>query len=198
MNFNPATLGVNCSELKGIVSDRPHVNSSMVAFYNDVMSFNDSIVELVCCKIDGSNVSISCGRGLDCAAACYSQEAVLCPSHNCEDCENIEGVNEIGGPVKIAALSVETKSRRWSWATQFSGAMSQCTKRGCEVGGRFRYCCFHPICRKRKRRQCSWLQYLLGESSNKVCYKIYVKLSMSHCRHVLSTSWPDSEWGLEL
>ena len=124
------------------------------------MTFNDSVVELVCCKLDGSPVSVSCGKGLSCAAACYSREAVLCPSHNCEDCDNVDGVGEVSEPRKE-----EVKARRggWSWATQFSGAMSHCTRRGCPVRGGFKYCCFHPECRNRKRRQCSWFQYLLGE-----------------------------------
>ena len=76
------------------LADLSASNSSLLEFYNEVMTFNDSVVELVCCKLDGSNVSVSCGKGFSCAAACYSREAVLCPSHNCEDCDNIDGVGE--------------------------------------------------------------------------------------------------------
>ena len=142
------------------------------------MTFNDSVVELVCCKLDGSPVSVSCGQGLSCAAACYSKEAVLCPSHNCEDCDNVDGVSE-----EIEGRKAEViKERRggWSWSSQFSGAMSHCTRRGCPVRGRNKYCCFHPTCRNRKRRQCSWFQYLLGELNHIFVVKIKLQAPLAH------------------
>ena len=147
--------------IEKLISDPLPSNSSLLEFYNEVMTFNDSVVELVCCKLDGSPVSVSCGKGLSCAAACYTKEAVLCPSHNCEDCDNVDGVGE--GSEERKEEGVKERQGRWSWATQFSGAMSHCTRRGCPVRGRNKYCCFHPICRNRKRRQCSWFQYFLGE-----------------------------------
>ena len=144
------------------------------------MTFNDSVVELVCCKLDGSNVSVSCGKGMSCAAACYSREAVLCPSHNCEDCDNVDGVGE---GVSLRKGGVEERKGGWSWSTQFSGKMSHCTRRGCQVGGRFKYCCFHPVCRKKRRRQCSWFQYFLGK------LMFLLTLSLYYFRHFLPTSW---------
>ena len=143
-----------------LISDVAPSNSSLLEFYNEVMTFNDSVVELVCCKLDGSPVSVSCGQGLSCAAACFSKEAVLCPSHNCEDCDNVDGVSEESEQRKEEDVK-EIQGGRY-WATHFSGAMAHCTYH-CNVRGRNKYCCFHPICRKRKRRQCSWFQYLLGE-----------------------------------
>ena len=135
-------------------------NSSLLEFYNEVMTFNDSVVELVCCKLDGTPVPVSCGKGLSCAAACYSEDAVLCPSHNCEDCDNVDAVSIVDE--KVIEQRNEGKGG-WSWATQFSGKMKHCPGRGCRVDGRFKYCCFHPHCRKQKRRQCSWFQYFLGK-----------------------------------
>ena len=135
-------------------------NSSLLEFYNEVMTFNDSVVELVCCKLDGTPVPVSCGKGLSCAAACYSEDAVLCPSHNCDDCDAVDEVSIVDEKV------IEQRNERkggWSWATQFSGKMKQCPGRGCRVDGRFKYCCFHPHCRNQKRRQCSWFQYFLGK-----------------------------------
>ena len=134
-------------------------NASLLEFYNEVMTFNDSVMELVCCKLDGTPVTISCGRGFSCAAACYSKEAVLCPSHNCDECDNVDEDKEEGSE------NVEKTGRRLSWSTQFSGAMNHCTRRGCQVGRRSKYCCFHPVCRRQKKRQCSWLQYFLGRLS---------------------------------
>ena len=128
--------------IKKLISDPLPSNSSLLEFYNEVMTFNDSVVELVCCKLDGSPVSVFCGKGLSCAAACYSEEAVLCPSHNCEDCDNID--KEAEG--NSGDEGREERRGRLSWATSFSGSMSHCTRRGCQVGGRSKYCCFHPIC----------------------------------------------------
>ena len=131
------------------------------------MTFNDSVVELVCCKLDGTPVPVSCGKGLSCAAACYSEDAVLCPSHNCEDCDNVDAVGEASEQRQERGeeqmnKGMEERKGGWSWSTLFSGKMSHCTRRGCPVRKNFKYCCFHPVCRGRKKRQCSWLQYFLG------------------------------------
>ena len=163
---------------KRLISDPIPSNSSLLEFYNEVMTFNDSVVELVCCKLDGSPVSVSCGKGLSCAAACYSREAVLCPSHNCEDCDNVDGVGE--GSEQRKEEGVKERRGGWSWATQFSGAMSHCTRRGCPVGGSFKHCCFHPVCRNRKGRQCSWFQYFLGELNRIFVVTIQLQAPLVH------------------
>ena len=169
-----------------IVSDLSPTNSSLLEFYNDVMTFNDSIVELICCKLDGNPVSVSCGQGFSCAAACYSREAVLCPSHNCEDCDNID--KEAEG--NSGDEGRKERRGRLSWATSFSGSMSHCTRRGCQVGGRSKYCCFHPICRTRRKRQCSWLQYFSG--------KLSLGVSSENCRPILPPSWSDCSRRMDL
>ena len=133
------------------------------------MTHNDSIVNLVCCKLDQTPVSVSCGQGLSCAAACYEKQAVLCPSHDCEDCENVDEEEEVEERVekrkeghKEVTLTERQGSR--SWATEFSGKMKTCTRKGCPVRGSNKYCCFHPKCRKqkKKKRQCRWFQFFLG------------------------------------
>ena len=164
-----------------MVSDLSHSNSSLLEFYNDAMTFNDSIVELVCCKLDGTPVTVSCGQGLSCAAACYSREAVLCPSHNCDDCDNIDEGGEDRGQRKVGDEGGEERGGGLAWSTLFSGSMSHCTRRGCQVRGRSKYCCFHPICRNRRRRQCSWLQYFSG--------KLGSSSELSNHRDILPTSW---------
>ena len=145
-------------------------NSSLVDFYDKVMTHNDSDVKLVCCKLDQTPVSVSCGQGLSCAAACYEEQAVLCPSHDCEDCENVdeeeEEVEERVEKRKEGDNEVTLTGRQGSrsWATQFSGKMKTCTRKGCPVRGSNKYCCFHPKCRKQKKRQCRWFQFFLGEA----------------------------------
>ena len=59
-------------------------------FYDKVMTHNNFTVDLVCCKLDRTPIPVSCGQGLSCAAACYVEQAVLCPSQDCEDCENVD------------------------------------------------------------------------------------------------------------
>ena len=168
-----------------LISDPAPSNSSLLEFYNEVMTFNDSVVELVCCHLNGSNISVSCGRGLSCAAACYSREAVLCPSHNCEDCDNVD--NEVGEGSGQRKEGVKERRGRLAWSTLFSGAMSHCTRRGCNVRGRFKYCCFHPLCRRRKRRQCSWFQYLLGKLNHFFVMVIKLQALLVHVLVLLFT-----------
>ena len=131
------------------ISDLTLTNSSFTELYNKVMTFNESNVTATCCKVDGSPVSVTCGQGFSCAASCFSLEASLCPSHNCGACHRLE---EEG-----------VRGRKNSGATEASGGLSHCTRNQCKVGGRFKECCFHPICRKRRPKKCAWLQYLVGK-----------------------------------
>ena len=61
--------------------------TSLLDFYNTVMTFNESFVEVTCCTIKGTPISMSCGLGTSCFAVCYSKDTTLCPSGNCKDCE---------------------------------------------------------------------------------------------------------------
>ena len=134
-----------------LILETSSANSSMSAFYNEVMTFNETDVTATCCKLDGAPISTVCGRGFSCAASCFSLEASLCPSHNCEACDDLE----------------EQPQRRQgagnSIATQGSISLGHCTRNGCRVGGRFKGCCFHPQCQSKRKRQCSWLHYLVGK-----------------------------------
>ena len=163
---------------KRLISDPLPSNSSLLEFYNEVMTFNDSVVELVCCKLDGSPVSVFCGQGLSCAAACYSEEAVLCPSHNCEDCENIVGVGE--GSEERKPEGVKERGGGRLIAASFSSAFTHCTRRGCPVTGSFKYCCFHPLCRNKNKNKCSWLQYFLGELNRIFVVTIQLQAPLVH------------------
>ena len=117
------------------------------------MTFNATDVNVTCCNLDGTPKSVTCGRGLSCAASCFSLEANLCPSHNCEACDTFE--------------EERPQARGWSYVTQASDALAFCPGPGtwCNVH-RVKGCCFHPVCRKEKEGQC-WktLKYHTGRSS---------------------------------
>ena len=121
--------------------------TSMLDFYNNVMTFNESMVTATCCTIEGSPMSVSCGRGTSCSAICYSKDSTLCPSHDCKDCETFKEEGKRG--------------RGWSISTLPSSAFSHCTRNGCPVHGQSKYCCFHPECQH--KWQCWILRYFLGE-----------------------------------
>ena len=112
------------------------------------MTFNETDVTATCCKLDGTPISVVCGRGYSCAALCFSEEASLCPSDNCDSCDDLEEKPQTNGR---------------SYVTRPSSKLSHCTRNGCKVRGRFKACCFHPRCAKRRQMQCSWLNYLVGK-----------------------------------
>ena len=177
-------------------------NSSLVDFYDKVMTHNDSVVDLVCCKLDKTPVSVSCGQGLSCAAACYAEQAVLCPSHDCEDCENVDEEEEVEERVekrKKGDIEVTLTERQGSrfWATQFSGAMKTCTRKGCPVRGSNKYCCFHPKCRKQKKRQCRWFQFFLGTCIFFVTTQLlHLSIKSKHLKGRLDPPLSDKSVGL--
>ena len=135
-------------------------NSSFVDFYNHVMTFSESKVHLVCCKLDRTPVTATCGQGFSCAAACYSKEAVLCPSQDCQRCDDMEGL------VQVEAQR-ENRGAGICPACSFSTDLNHCKRGGCRVdedNGGDPKCCFHPDCRAARPRKCSWFQSTIGES----------------------------------
>ena len=112
------------------------------------MTFNESAVIATCCKLDRTPVSVSCGKGLSCTASCFALDTTLCPSHDCEACNNFEE---------------SERGARNSYVTEGSSALNHCVRNGCRVQGRFKSCCFHSKCRRLRKRQCSWFHYLVGE-----------------------------------
>ena len=137
-------------------------NSSLLDLYNHVMTFNESIVHLVCCKLDRTPVIATCGQGFSCAAACYSKEAVLCPSHDCQRCDDMEGLVQVEAQRKRAG---DNRGGNCP-ACSFSGYLNNCKKNGCKVLKKYGgdpNCCFHPDCRALRPNKCSWFQDLIGE-----------------------------------
>ena len=145
------------------------------------MTFNETNVTATCCKLDGTPVSVVCGRGYSCAALCFSEEASLCPSDNCANCEDLEERPQ--------------QQRGRSSVTRPSSKLSHCTRNGCKVRGRFKACCFHPRCAKRRQRQCSWLNYLVGKFELPVWKRL---TSTKKFRPQVHTTWWHSKWTLVL
>ena len=149
------------------------LNYSELDFYNNVMTFNDSVVEATCCKLNGRPTQVVCGQGRSCAAACFSLDATLCPSGDCENCDT----------------SLDTREAR-SWSTLGSAALRKCLPR-CNVRGKRKFCCFHPTCRQRKQKECDEWRYLSGK---------HLKKKQLHSsfprRQLLSTPPENRSWTL--
>ena len=126
----------------------------MSAFYNEVMTFNETDVTATCCQLDGTSISVTCGRGLSCAASCFSAEASLCPSRDCNACDNFEEAQQVGRRQQ----SLATKgSSDWAWC---SAGGNNC-KVNPDKGGN-KGCCFNPTCQRRRPLWCQWLQFTVG------------------------------------
>ena len=116
------------------------------------MTFNATDVNVTCCNLEGTPMSVTCGQGLSCAASCFSLEATLCPSHNCEACATFEGLTNDDQRQGLSSLA--------SWN------LKHCTGLACPVGKR-KECCFHPTCQEEEwqRKKCSsYVKYFVGRS----------------------------------
>ena len=127
-----------------------NTNSTTVDFFDNVFTFVNESVTVNCCRSDNTIELATCGLGASCAGSCSALGASLCPSGNCSgDCEM---------PFEQETNQIE--SRRWSAATLPSSAFKWCTRR-CNVR-RHPGCCYNPVCRRRKRKACRWMNYLTG------------------------------------
>ena len=111
-------------------------------------------IEVGCCARDTRLTNVTCGRGTSCTGQCSAIEASLCPSGNCT-----EDPEDCNPNLLLAEEEGDGKGR--SYATLPSWVFNWCTHR-CPV----RYhpsCCFHPTCRRKRRRHCSWMNYLTGD-----------------------------------
>ena len=138
-------------------------NSSLLNFFDYVMTFNDSVVDLTCCKNDGTEVYVSCGQGLSCSNACFTRQATLCPSQNCQDCDNINQEEESEDNERGIRRNTKRRQRRQgpSYVTNSARKFKYCLKWGCPVRWRPE-CCFHPVCKGRRTKKCVWLQAFVG------------------------------------
>ena len=121
-------------------------------FYNEVMTFNETEVTATCCQLDGTPISVTCGQGQSCAASCFSAEASLCPSRDCNACDNFEETQQVGRRQQSQAT---TGASDWRWCSP------ECNVK--EDNGGNKGCCFNRICRTRRKTNCAWLQFTIGK-----------------------------------
>ena len=115
------------------------------------MTFNATDVNVTCCNLDGTPMSVTCGQGLSCAASCFSLEATLCPSHNCEACATFGDLTNDDQRQGLSSLA--------SWD------LKHCPGLACPVGNR-KECCFHPTCQEKEwqRNTKAGRNFVLGTS----------------------------------
>ena len=125
-----------------------------------------------CCRSDNTIELATCGLGASCAGSCSALEASLCPSGNCTgDCEmpfeqeTNQTETRRGWSAATQPSSNQIEARGYVAATKPSWAFSWCPRAGCPVW-RNKGCCYHPTCRDRRSRACSWLNYLTGKRPN--------------------------------
>ena len=110
-------------------------------------SLNESAT-VTCCHVNNTVELTTCGLGASCEGSCSALGASLCPSGDCSgDCEMPFESNE-----------VESRSR--SSATRPSNAFKWCSPR-CNVW-RHHGCCYNPVCNRKRRRACRWINFLTG------------------------------------
>ena len=131
-----------------------NTTTTEVDFFDSAFTFSNVSIEVGCCARDTRLTNVTCGRGTSCTGQCSAIEASLCPSGNCtedpEDCRP-----------NLLLAEEEGDGKGRSYATLPSWVFNWCTHR-CPV----RYhpsCCFHPTCRRRRRKLCSWMNYLTGD-----------------------------------
>ena len=150
--------------------------SGNLALFENSFTFNNETIEVVCCLVDSTTTTVSCGLGVSCAGGCTAVGGTLCPSGKCtgliEDCEPGLEVDEEPQARSLASLP--------SWKT------NRCVKNGCNV--RFdKICCFSETCHKRRKRLCQWMSNYAGKSLNfslcKVCFETLSCCLGNSCPH---------------
>jgi len=157
----------------------------VTVFYDYTTTFSNDTQEVTCCTLWQSPTTATCGRGLSCGAVCRAQDSTLCASGDCQNCENIEESRSYKNQITKASNNQESKNNLVSkkLSHQRNTKASNITRRACLswgsdsscnrcVGDNCRIkrspgCCFHPLCRKKRKRKCSWLQNYLGTSCPK-------------------------------
>ena len=125
-------------------------NTSSIDFFESVFTSLNESATVTCCHVNNTVELTSCGLGASCEGSCSALGASLCPSGDCSgDCEMPFESNE-----------VETRSR--SSATRPSNAFKWCSPR-CNVW-RHHGCCYNPVCNRKRRRACRWINFLTGGS----------------------------------
>ena len=156
-----------------------------VEFFDSAFTFSNESIEVGCCARDTSLTKVICGQGSSCIGQCSAIEASLCPSGNCtgnpEDCQPNLGLEEGEDPEERYSVSALP-----SWA--FKWCAPRCLVRYHSV------CCFHPTCRSKRRKLCSWMNYFTGGFLD--CSRSFSK--PQYFRELLPTTRQHPPWQLEL
>ena len=140
-----------------------------IDFFESSFTFSNESFEVGCCARDTTLTNVTCGRGTSCIGQCSAIEASLCPSGNCtgdpNDCRpdlllDEEEEDNGDGQCDQKIDPSDNWKRKKSLATLPSWAFNWCSHR-CLVYY-FPSCCFHPTCRMRRQKYCSWMRYLTG------------------------------------
>ena len=131
--------------------------SSLTDFFDYAMTNFNETINVTCCGLDGREVTASCGLGLGCSAVCSSLSSTLCPSGDCNDCHSI-----------VESSKIQKRKKKSSCtASSDASCLNRCERNGCRVGRGSEHCCFHPSCRNKRKKKCSWLQKYTGDSCPK-------------------------------
>ena len=122
-------------------------------FFDNSFSFASNDITVVCCLLDNTPKTVTCGKGLSCAGKCSALGASLCPSGRCTDDQ------------KTCQLDFDGEDTGTSIATLASSDLKYCTNSeyNCIVR-KHSACCYNRNCLKRPGRKeaCKDLDYLTG------------------------------------
>ena len=123
-----------------------NTNNTSIDFFENAFTFLNESVTVNCCHLNDTIEFATCGLGASCAGKCSALGASLCPSGNCS------------GQCEIP-FEPETRETR-SVSTKPSSAFAWCSAR-CNVW-RHPGCCYNPVCRRKRKRACRWMNFLTG------------------------------------
>ena len=125
----------------------------MIDFYDHVVTSGNETIEAVCCTTNQRSVNVSCGQGKSCSSYCTALSSSLCPTGECTgDFRDCLPSHEEGG---------DQRKRRVATANLPSWVFSWCTA-NCKLVKKWPKCCFNPVCQKKKKNACKWMQYFSG------------------------------------
>ena len=152
----------------------------MTVFYDYTTTFSNDTMAVTCCSLWQTPTTATCGRGLSCGAVCQALDSTLCASGDCHNCEKVDEGRTSRNDITKVSKYQESKNRTiskklshprntdleaimeracYSWGSD-SGC-NRCVGGGCRVK-RNPGCCFHPSCRRKRKRRCSWMEKYLG------------------------------------
>ena len=119
--------------------------ANMVGFFDYIRTFSNESSTVICCGLDDSAVTASCGLGQGCEAACFALDRTLCPSGDCHDC-----------------YQLTADSSRSCTSFSPSANCNRCTLEGCRVA-ETPGCCFVKECFDKRPEKCCWMNNYLGK-----------------------------------